>query len=106
MIDPAWQHIRDLIVQGKDILINGKLLKYYCNLTLNVSVSTPQSREGLDSYQRLVSSQICQRLGLEEIGLEPIDPCILIIQQFTSPFINSGYITVHAFPETTSLNNH
>jgi len=28
---------------------NGKLLNFYCNLTLNVSVSTSQSREGLVS---------------------------------------------------------
>jgi len=36
----AWQHMRELLVQGKDVIINGKVLNFYCNLILNVSVST------------------------------------------------------------------
>jgi len=38
-VTPQHGSIRNLLVQGKYIIINGQIINFYCNLALNVSVS-------------------------------------------------------------------
>jgi len=104
MIDPSMAaYTRLFSTRQKDIIINGKLINLFCNLTSNVSVSTsrsrllPKSRLGL-VYAKFVNVSVSSlsrelrsrfRLCLEEIDLDRPGKFILLLPDYNQDMSNN-----------------